>query len=216
MTVLVVIVIAFYVVIFGTWIHSVHSSSKNDENTQNILASCSEDVKTAYSYFKNLEFDNDKYLKSKADFFVEFEVVIIEGHLIYSHDYKDNIQGITIVKIKQCLDFYVKEVSDTYVSGSHKEHDSSNDKSVIGRAIVGGVLTGGAGAVVGAVSALDKNIQNAGATKTVLDYSSRNIAAICYRTTDNPNKTYTVKLSHTPYSTELVNKIKEIKSKYSR
>lgn len=44
----------------------------------------------------------------------------------------------------------------SYATGSN----SKKDASVVGRAVVGGVIAGPAGAVVGAASAIDKNLKN--------------------------------------------------------
>jgi hypothetical protein len=116
----------------------------------------------------------DKY--DFCDAYYSPTLIIEGGYLMYI----TNNHKFRMIRISDCSQICLTKNTETYKSGSHEEHDSSKDKSVIGSAVAGGLLFGGAGAVVGAVSAADKNVKNINNTKTVDDYSERNIPAISY------------------------------------
>jgi hypothetical protein len=116
-------------------------------------------------------------MRDKYDFCdreYEPRLIIEGGYLIYK------FSDFRMIRISDCSQIFLTTGSQTYISGSHEEHDSSKDKSVVGSAVAGGLLFGGVGAVVGAVSAADKNARNMNNTKTVNDYSVRSVPAIGY------------------------------------
>ena len=65
---------------------------------------------------------------------------------------------------KEILDFFAQGGWDGTIKDL-REKPSSKDASVIGRGVVGGIAAGPVGAVVGALSAVDKNMKNANKKK---------------------------------------------------
>lgn len=83
------------------------------------------------------------------------------------------------IKLSDCVSI---TVSPYYKKKTESFYTPPKEKSVVGSAVVGGLLAGGVGAVVGAVSAADKNARQTGTTSymTTSDKSFR-YGKICIR-----------------------------------
>ncbi len=110
-------------------------------------------------------------------------VVVVDGYFMY-YPYSPRpgqapeVSYPLCFALSQCYVFGAATVDQKVVSGSHQVHDSSKDKSVVGSAVAGGLIAGGAGAVVGAIAAADNNRKNADAATTVVDFETRPFNAI--------------------------------------
>ena len=105
-------------------------------------------------------------------------VIVIDGYLITYTDCAE------CIPIENCDYFRPISVERNEVTGHHTvmERDASKNKSVTGGAITGGLLFGGVGAMVGAMSAMDNNIKHSGEMKekTIFEYGKREHGAISY------------------------------------
>lgn len=83
------------------------------------------------------------------------------------------------IKLSDCVSI---SASPYYEKKTESYYTPPKEKSVVGSAVAGGLLAGGAGAVVGAISAADKNARQTGTTSyiTTTDKSFR-YGKICIR-----------------------------------
>lgn len=109
----------------------------------------------------NLSYSIAKDERFKSADFACDNAFIKNGYFVYFEQNNNKIDTIDCyaVKISECSKFhpfYKKVISFKTTT----TETPTKNASVVGRAVAGGLIAGGAGAVVGAISAQNKNMQN--------------------------------------------------------
>lgn len=157
--------------------------------------------------------------RSSSDYIFK-DGLIKEGYFIYRYSVDDSsgIYGVygqesrskngrVCFKISEFSEFYLSDDGQYYTS---YETESGNNSSVVGRGVAGALIGGGAGAVVGAISALNKN-SNGGRTVETEGYLS--CAAIHFKHAET-GFVGKVSLAGVDYTEKLEIRIRQIANKY--
>lgn len=91
-----------------------------------------------------------------------------KGYMYEVTLYDDHLEIISLQKKKLLLNY--SQITDVFYGGKTKLIEKP--KSVIGRALVGGVLFGGTGAVVGAISGNGKKVEKETHLYFIISYTS--------------------------------------------
>ena len=118
---------------------------------------------------KNTLTNHSALLGGSPDIVISYGKIKVQYFMAKEEIKKFLVEGV-VYDYNALLNFQVKDNSSTIFTPG-KATTKTNTGSMLGRAVVGGVLTGGVGAVIGATSASKETVTTNGKSKTVHDYS---------------------------------------------